>query len=409
MEDLFKLSRQYMHFLDRPYKRRFLVTDPFKNQMTILLGQRGIGKSTLIVQYLKSQIEKGGSEESILYFPADHFIRGARALYEIADQFNELGGRIICFDEIHKYSNWSQELKSIRDTFPRLKVIASGSSILEVDKGSHDLSRRAIIRYLNGLSLREYIEIETGHPFPVYTLNDILKNHESLARNITSLLEEIDTSRILIFFQRYLRKGYYPYYSEYADDPEFYATLEQNQHITIESDIPAIYPVINGATVKKMEQLISLIAQQVPFKPTLSHLTNALHISDQRILKTYFKYLEDACIINTVCKEGNRIAALEKPEKIFLNNTNQMYIYGENKISKGTLRETFFVNITSALFDVIYSEKGDFSIEDNTFEVGGKNKSFNQIKDLPNSFLALDDMEIGINKKIPLWIFGFLY
>lgn len=409
MEDLFKLSKQYMQFLDRSYKRRFLTTDPFKNKLTILLGQRGIGKSTLIVQYLKSQLGKEDSEESVLYFPADHFIRRTRALYEIAEQFNNLGGKIICFDEIHKYSNWSQELKSIYDTFPKLKVIASGSSILEVDKGSHDLSRRSIVRYLNGLSLREYIEIETGHSFPVYTLDDILKNHESIARDITSLLEKNHTASILVFFRKYLRKGYYPYYNVYADEAEFYSTLERNQHITIESDIPAIYPLINGATVKKMEQLISLIAQQVPFKPTLSHLTNALDISDQRILKTFFKYLEDAGIINTVCKEGNRIAVLEKPEKIFLNNTNQMHIYGEDKISKGTIRETFFVNIMSALFDVIYSEQGDFVIEDNTFEIGGNGKTFDQIKNVPNSFLVVDDVQVGIRKRIPLWLFGFLY
>jgi len=410
LEDLLKLSEKYITLLNRQYIRNFVRKDPFKTRLTIVLGQRGVGKTTAIVQYfLQRKAENSAMEKKLLYLPADHFLIGNRALYEIAETFSQLGGEIICFDEIHKYSNWSQELKSIYDTFPELKVIASGSSALEVHKGSHDLSRRAIVKQMPGFSFREYLEVITGKTFPIYTLEEILKTHERCANYIIDVLKKPKILRILNLFQDYLKKGYYPYFTECTSEEDFYFTLERSVHTTIESDIPSVHPSITAASIKKIIRLLSFIAQQVPFKPHLNKLTEILDLNDQRILKTYLKYLEDAGLINTVSKAGKGLSVLEKPEKIFLDNTNQVYAFGKQDSNTGNLRETFFVNVLSSRHSVFYSDEGDFMVNNHTFEVGGKNKSFKQIRNIKNSYVVLDDVESGINNKIPLWLFGFLY
>lgn len=410
LDDLFKLSEKYLITLNRQYVRNFVKKDPFKARLTIILGQRGVGKSTAIVQYLlQRNLENSATDKKILYLPADHFSIGNRALYEIAEIFCQLGGEIICFDEIHKYPNWSQELKSIYDTFPELKVIASGSSALEVHKGSHDLSRRSIIKQMFGFSFREYLEVITEETFPIYSLEEILKNHEQHAKDIIDTLKKSKNLKVLSLFQVYLKKGYYPYFTECASEDDFYFTLERSVHTAIESDISFVHPSITAASIKKIIRLLSFIAQQVPFKPHLNKLTEILDLNDQRVLKTYLKYLEDAGLINTVSKAGRGLSVLEKPEKIFLHNTNQVYAFGKQNSNTGSLRETFFINIMSSTHLIYYSDVGDFMVDNYIFEVGGKNKSFKQIRNIKNSYVVLDDVESGINNKIPLWLFGFLY
>lgn len=409
MEDLLSLSQQQLGLLIRDYKRKFIQDNPFSARMTILLGERGIGKSTSIAQYLDSLLTQGFSPKNILYLPADHFLLGKRALYEIAETFSLLDGKIICFDEIHKYLNWSQELKSIYDSFPQLKVIASGSSALIVQKGSHDLSRRAIVKKMYGFSFREFLELQTGASFPSFTLDEIINNHQELAHNCIKKLYQANQSKILAAFHQYLKTGYYPYFSTCASQEEFFSKLEQSAHATIESDIQSVYPTINGTSIKKIVSLLAILAQQVPFQPKMNQLTQLLELKDERTLKLYLKHLEDAGLITTVSKNGKGLSVLEKPEKIFFNNTNQIHAFGAQKTDIGAIRETYFVNAFSGIHNVYYSIQGDFIVKDYTFEVGGKNKKFTQIKDLPNAYLVVDDIEVGINNKIPLWLFGFLY
>lgn len=409
MEDLIELSNNYIEVLNRPYIRDFVKEDPFAARMTILLGQRGIGKTTSIIQYLISKYDGKLSSKGVLYLPVDHIQIGKRTLYEIAKLFRQLNGKIICFDEIHKYSNWSMELKSIRDTFPDLKIIASGSSTLEVQKGSHDLSRRAIVKYIGGYSFREYLEVITKMSFKKFSLEEILENHEEIARSITKQLQEALQLRILSIFQDYIRKGYYPYFIECSSEKEFFLTLEQSVHSSIEGDIQSVYPEITGVSIKKIIRLFGLIAQQVPFKPKLNKLTEILELSDIRTLKNYLYYLEKAKLVNIVSKVGKGLSIIEKPEKIFLDNTNQVFAFGNQNSNVGNIRETFFINSVSNVYNVVYSLSGDFCVEKYTFEIGGPNKKYNQIKDIKNSFLVIDDIEIGINNKIPLWLFGFLY
>lgn len=408
MQDLYDVSYYFISRLNREHTRDFLRNDPFRTRMTILLGQRGVGKTTIIIQYIAGQFEVKKESPLAMYLPADHILIGERSLYEIAQKFYESGGQLICFDEIHKYENWSQELKSIHDTFPDLKVIASGSSVLKVQKGSHDLSRRAIVRYLPGLSFREYMVLKLGLELDPISLEDIIINHRKIALELAEKFEVNDV-KVLSLFSDYLKKGYYPYFFQYKNKEDYFAALEQSVLATIENDLSAVYPNITGAVVKKIRRLLSFIAQQVPFKPTLSKLTGALDISDERALKTYLKYLEDAEIINVLSKSGKRLSTLEKPEKIYLNNTNQSYAFGNQSVDKGNLRETFFLNAVIRDHDVTYPEAGDFNVNGMIFEVGGKNKTFDQIKHLKSSFLALDDMGLGFENTIPLWLFGFLH
>lgn len=410
IEELFSLSQNFIRINNRGYVRYFLRTYPLNNRFSIVVGQRGVGKTTAIIQHILSSYKNDIFTNSALYIQADHFLVGGRSLYEIAEQFYNLGGEMICFDEIHKYPDWSTELKSIYDTFPKLKIVASGSSALEIYKGSHDLSRRAVVYKMFGMSFREFIEIELGINLKSAGLEDIINNHQRIAENIITAVEK-KGKKILALFKSYLEYGYYPYFREYKNRELFYLTLEQNIHTTLESDLIAIYPSLSGNSIKKIKKLLMIIASSVPFTPDLKKLKTMLDVGDERTLKTYLKYLEDAGIILTVSKGGRGLRELEKPEKIYLNNPNLIHaISSRMPLEIGNMRETFFLNMAETSHKVSSPAQGDFLVNGRyTFEIGGKNKDFSQIKDIKNSFLGVDNTEIGAGNKIPLWLFGFLY
>ncbi len=410
LEKLFSLSQNFIRINNRGYVRYFLRTYPLKNRFSIVVGQRGVGKTTAIIQHILSSYKNDIFTNSALYIQADHFLVGGHSLYEIAEEFYTLGGEMICFDEIHKYPNWSTELKSIYDTFPKLTIVASGSSALEIYKGSRDLSRRAVVYKMFGMSFREFIEIELGINLKSAGLENIINNHQRIADSITTAVEK-KGKKILALFKSYLEYGYYPYFREYKNRELFYLTLEQNIHTTLESDLIAIYPSLSGNSIKKIKKLLMIIASSVPFTPDLKKLKTTLDVGDERTLKTYLKYLEDAGIIQTVSKGGRGLRELEKPEKIYLNNPNLIHaISSRMPVEIGNLRETFFLNIVETSHKVSSPVQGDFLVDDKyTFEIGGKNKDFSQIKDIKNSFLGVDNTEIGVKNKIPLWLFGFLY
>ena len=395
-------SKKFLQRNNLPYQRYFIKEQRIKHRLSIITGQRGIGKTTTIAQYMQLH-----SDKKSLYVSMDSFIVGELSMYEIAEQFEQVSGELLCFDEIHKYSNWSQELKSIYDTFPNLQIIASGSSALEIHKGSHDLSRRAHILTMHGMSFKEFLELELNVELPKLKFEHILDKHTDIAFEIISKLKEYD-KRIVPLFKRYLKVGYYPYFLDVNDDDVFFDILEQNINISISSDLLFVYPSLDGNSIKKLKLLLKIIMQSVPFVPVIEKLKISLEVGDGRTLKDYFIKLEDAGIIKLLMKASSKgLKQLEKPEKIYLDNTNLLHI-AESEI--GTVRETFFLNALSQNHNVSYPKKGDFLVEEKfLFEVGGRNKSFNQIKDIENSFIAYDDVEIGHGNKIPLWLFGFLY
>ena len=410
LDDIFKLSRNFLKTFNKPYRRYFLEKYPLASRFSIITGQRGVGKTTTLIQKILSANDNDILSKNALYVPVDHFVVAGRSLYEIAEEFYNLGGKMICFDEIHKYAGWSGELKSIYDILQELTILASGSSAMEILKGSHDLSRRAIVYPMTGLSFREYMGFAAGIKTKPLALKNILKNHEKISYDIIAAVES-KKKKILALFKDYLQFGYFPYFMEFDDISLYYITLEQSIRTTIESDLLSIYPTLNGSSIKKIKKLLAVIAESAPFTPDLKRLKRIVEIGDERTLKNYLKYLEDGGVIISLTKKGSGLGALEKPEKIYLNNPNQIYaISSKGKENTGTIRETFFINMLSILHKVSMPQKGDFYVDNKyTFEIGGKNKSFKQIKDINNSFLAIDDVETGIGNKIPLWWFGFLY
>jgi predicted AAA+ superfamily ATPase len=410
LDDIFKLSSDFLKTFKKPYRRYFLDKYPLTSRFSIIIGQRGVGKTTAMIQKILSTNNDDIFTKNALYVPVDHFIVGGRSIYEIAEEFYNLGGKMICFDEIHKYAGWSGELKSIYDSLQKLTILASGSSAMEIQKGSHDLSRRAVVYLMTGLSFREYIDLAAEIKTESFVLKNLLEAHEKLSYDIITATES-KKKKILALFKDYLQFGYFPYFTEFDDIAMYYITLEQSIRTTIESDLLSIYPTLNGSSIKKIKKLLTVIAESAPFTPDLKRLKRIVEIGDERTLKNYLKYLEDGGVITSLTKKGKGLGALEKPEKIYLNNTNQIYaISSKGKENIGNIRETFFINMLSAMHEVSSPKKGDFLIDDKyTFEIGGKNKSFKQIKDIHNSFLAVDDIETGIGNKIPLWLFGFLY
>ncbi|KAF0218058.1 MAG: ATPase [Geobacteraceae bacterium] len=410
LNDLITLSQTFLRIRNREFKRYFLRDHSLTNRFSIIVGQRGIGKTTAMIQHLLERYEGDRYSRKALYLQADHFLVARSSLYEIADEFYKLGGEFICFDEIHKYPDWSMELKSICDTFPNLKILASGSSALEIAKGSHDLSRRAIVYRMYGMSFREYVGMDCGIYFDSMPLDSILSGHQQAADAVVGELEKKGL-KVLALFKEYLECGYYPYFREYEDKTQFYMTLEQNVHTTLESDLLAIHQSLNGSSIQKIEKLLSIISSLVPFTPDLKHLKNLLGIGDERTLKTYLKYLEDAGVILTVSKSGKGLRELEKPEKIYLNNPNLYYAMAEGRApDTGAMRETFLLNMLRTGHSVSVPGQGDFLVDDTiTFEVGGKNKDGRQIRNVANAWLALDGIEIGHGNRIPLWLFGYLY
>lgn len=408
-EEVIDLSRSFISLKYAKYRRYFIRQTPMKHRFSIILGERGIGKTTTVIQHMLDFVDGDFISDKILYVQADHFLVRSMSLYEITEKFTRLDGKVIAFDEIHKYPNWSIELKSIYDTFPDLRIIASGSSALQIHKGTHDLARRAIVYYMYGLSFREFIELKHEIELPTLTLNDILSNHVKIS---TEILQTIATKslKILKLFREYMEYGYYPYFLSFESIDEFKMTVEQNLHTTIESDLVAIYPHLTGNSIKKIKQLVTHLAKSVPFTPNWQQIKSITDIGDDRTLKTYFKYLEDSALVMALEAGSEKLKRLEDPEKIFLSNTNQLFAFGMQNPNMGTLRETFFLSSLRPIHSIAVARNTDFLVDQKYyFEVGGKNKTATQIKNLDRSFLALDDLEVGFKERIPLWLFGFLY
>ncbi len=385
-------------------KKRYLFESIDLNLKCIaILGQRGVGKTTLMLQMIKSKY----NNNKALYISIDSPFFQSISLYEFAKEFEQMGGEVLFVDEVHKYPNWSSHIKEIYDKLD-IKVIFSGSSILKISKQNGDLSRRAVVYTLENLSFREYLLFSDIENFKPLSLEDILTNHQSYAKDIVKQIKPLK------YFKEYLKVGAYPFFLE--DRSVYHKRVAQILNIILESDLPYINQ-IEMAQISKLKKLLYLLAVSVPFVPNITDLSQSTNISRPKIYE-YLQYLEDAKIINSLRSKDKGYSIMSKPQKLFMQNSNISYAVTQNP-NIGALRETFFVNqiknyyadSSSFLDEYIYSAKqGDFLVDGRyTFEIGGKNKSFKQIKDIPNSFIAADDIEVGFGDKIPLWLFGFLY
>lgn len=369
----------------------------WNNRVIGLKGSRGVGKTTLLLQHIKKNYKPSGK---ILYTSLDHFWFAENRLYHLADIFYKKGGEILFLDEVHRYPDWSVELKNIYDDFHDLKIVFTGSSLLHLEKSRADLSRRAVLYNMPGLSFREFLNFQTNNSFPTYTLQEIVNNHVEIAISVLEKLKPLE------FFQDYLKYGYYPFYLENIDS--FHQKLSEAVHTVLEVDIPQ-FEAIQTSHILLLKKLLQIISSSVPFKPNLQSISQRSGISINT-LKKYLYLLHRANIISLLHTDSKGMSNLSKPEKIFLQNTNLMYnLSGENQ-NIGNLRETFFLTNLKEVGKVEAAKSGDFFVNDKyTFEIGGKGKKQKQIKNISDSFIVKDEIETGNDNIIPLWLFGFLY
>jgi predicted AAA+ superfamily ATPase len=360
-------------------------------------GPRGVGKTTLLLQYIKQNLPL---DHTTLYASLDNIWFAQNSLLDMVDSFVKKGGKYLFLDEVHKYPDWSVVLKNIYDDYPELKIVFTGSSMLEILNARADLSRRAVIYHLQGLSFREFVAIQTGHEFPVVSLQDIVESHTEICRDILSKIKPFE------HFSKYLNSGYFPFFQEVPD--LYHQRLEEVVNMTLEIELPLLRKV-DISYIPKLKQLLQIISESVPFIPNVSKLSERIGIN-RNTLVSYLFFLQEAHITNNLYKDIKGITQMQKPEKIYLENTNFQFAFTPKNADVGNLRETFFINQVSYGHMVEYVKDGDFRIDRTyTFEVGGKNKTTEQIQGVKNSFVAADDIEYGNPKKIPLWLFGFMY
>jgi hypothetical protein len=361
----------------------------WESRMFGLVGPRGVGKSTMILQYIKENM----SRRRMLYVAADHLYFSSHTLVETIDAFAKEGGEQVFIDEIHKYENWSRELKQIYDSHPDVKVGFTGSSVLDIYKGFSDLSRRAPVFMMQGLSFREYLEMFHGIATPVRSLAEVLQ--------LEARLDGV--SHPLPLFKDYLQRGYYPF----SGDSNFDMRLRQVVNQTMEVDIPQ-YANMNASTGRKLKKLLAVIAQSVPFKPVMDSLATVIGVS-RNALPVYFLYMEQAGMIGQLRDDTGGIRGIGKVEKVYLDNPTLARLLGRESADVGNIRETFFYNQMRVTTNVISSRVSDFEIEGKTFEVGGRNKGKKQIEDAKEGYVVKDDIEYGSGNVIPLWAFGLTY
>lgn len=398
LDQLFLKSNDLIRLNNHKFKRYFIDSKDLSHRLIVILGQRGIGKTTTLAQL-------ASKNKDSLYLSLDD-IEISNDITSIIREFVLNGGKHLYLDEIHKSKDISAVLKFAYDNFKELNIVATGSSALEVLKSSHDLSRRAIVYKMSGMSFREYLGLRYGINLKAIELENLLESHQEIAVDIINTLKQKDLA-VIKLFREYLKAGYYPYYNDMPNDTTFYQTLRQSIEATIDSDLLSIYPNLNGNTARKLKILTHAISTNVPYQPNYSSLKSLVDIRDDRTLKEYLAMLDSAGLIRLLMKNELAIKNMDKADKIYLENTNLMYI---NSPDIGNVRETFFANQLGNITEIYSGKNGDFMVGNNfTFEIGGAKKGFEQIKDMPNSFIAADDIEVGVGNKIPLWLFGFLY
>ena len=403
MDALFRKSDRLLANTSMDIVREKMDEIHWNTKLVSIIGAKGVGKSTLIKQYLKQHYQPG--DRRVLYCSADTVDFSTRSLVELAEEFVIRGGELLAIDEIHKYkpgtTDWSREIKEIYELFPNLKMIVSGSSLLRLKEGDADLSRRAVKYTMPGLSFREALRFYRGLSFPVWSLEDILSHPYDLWQTVSSKCKPV------ALFKEYLEKGYYPFLLE--GEGEYYTKIEQVVNYIIETELPQICKV-DVANVRKLQALIAMICSETPFELNANKIATVLEIGRDTVVE-YLKYLGDAKVLNLLYSDKKKIGKLSKPDKVYLENANIMYALAPTKVEIGTLREVFAICSLSESHTVEYGKaQGDFKVDSKyTFEIGGRSKDFKQIAGLKDSYIFADDWDMPDGAKLPLWMLGFLY
>lgn len=397
MSILESLKEYSLLFLSKPspsYERELLNSINLNNRIIGIVGAKGVGKTTLLLQFMKKQ---SYDVSEMMYISVDHPLMSTTTILEIAKEFASMGGKLLVLDEIHNQDDFAGDLKTIWD-FLEINILFSGSSALHLENA--DLSRRALKYVLPTLSFREFIELETSLRFDKIKLADLLKNHTTYSAAILAKIKPLK------YFKDYLEYGFYPFYLEDKETSKI--KLSEAINKTIEVDLLKIYN-IDPKKVRNIKKILTMLCLSVPYKPNITSLAQSVEV-DPKTLYTYLTALQSGRIIRMLSLQSRGESIIKKPEKIILDNPNLFNALCQNP-DAGALRESFFTSIISnSMHTVCASQKGDFVVDEQfIFEIGGKNKGFKQIKDLKNSFVAADNIEVGFNNKIPLWLLGFLY
>jgi len=399
IDDIYRDSDRLLDALTTDYVRDIYDSIHWEGRMVCLKGARGVGKTTMLLQRMKQCVERG---VSCVYVSLDDLCFSAHRLLELVEYHSLYGGEYMFLDEVHRYpsENWAQELKNIYDKYPDMHIAFSGSSVLNIDSRKADLSRRCMFYDIPGLSFREFLEMEGVGKYAVCSLEDVLTHHDELVRAV------VPKKNIIAHFERYLARGYYPIYKD--ENLDYYMALRQVVSTIIDTDLPAAYK-LEYATLVKLKHLMTIIAHAVPFTVNVQRLGETIDTTRGTIIKM-FDLLSKARLVNLLYSGKTKLQQLAKPEKVYLENPNLMYALSPSEVNTGTAREAFFANQVGWQHALAYSDRGDFIVDDRyTIEVGGARKTFDQIRDQPNSYLALDNAVFGHQNKIPLWLFGFLY
>ena len=397
MDSLVEKHLQKISYTKTDFIRSIVDKIEWDSRLIGIKGSRGVGKTTLLLQYIKMHY---GTSSKALYVSLDNIWFSENKLSELVSRFVSKGGEHLFLDEVHKYPSWSQKIKNIYDDYPNLQVVFTGSSLLEILNARADLSRRAIVYHMQGLSYREYLAMYHKVELAPVTLDQILSNHINISAEVISRIKPLQ------HFSDYLKNGYYPFYQEKPS--QYYQKIEEVVNMILEIELPLLRAV-EIAYIQKIKQLLQIISQSAPFVPNVSKLSERIGISRNTLI-SYLYYLDEVRLINALYKEAGGITKLQKPDKLYLENTNLAYSLGSDNTEIGNMRETFFINQLIRGHKVTYSEKSDFIIDNKfTFEIGGKKKGNKQIADIENSYIVADGIEYGSGNKIPLWMFGLLY
>ena len=397
MQTLINISERLLLATTTTFARYLYHDISWEERLIGLIGAKGTGKTTMLLQHIKQHFPE---KQKALYASLDNIWFSKNSLWDLAEQFNAYGGTHLFLDEVHKYPSWAREIKNIYDSFPDLSVVFTGSSMLEIYRQGVDLSRRVISYELKGLSFREFLEFEYNLKLKKHSLEDILNHHREIANAI------IFDFKILPAFKKYLQIGYYPFYKN--SKANYYYAIQQIINKTLEEDFPAIEQ-IEYATVLKLKKMLAIISGMVPYQPNTVELAASMETARQLVVK-YLHLLDRAGLLMCIQDTKERLNALSKPNKVYLENTNIIYSLARDNANQGNIRETFFANQLRAKHNINTAKNGDFVVDEQyTFEIGGRNKTGEQIKNTSRAFVVADDIESGFQNKIPLWLFGFLY
>ena len=399
MQQLFERRDLLVKLASMKFVRDIMYEINWDAQLICIRGARGVGKTTLMLQYIKSHYKSMSRE--VLFVSLDMVYFATHSLVELAETFYKNGGRHLFVDEVHKYPNWSQEVKEIYDFFPDMRVVISGSSLLNILGGNADLSRRCVPYDMQGLSFREFLKLHHDIDIRKRPLEEILNTPEDLCAEV------MEKCQPLPLFKDYLRFGYFPFYLKNKN--YYYALVEQIVNYVIESELPQFFHV-EAAMTRKIKALMGIISSTLPFQVDATKLSGVIGVHRTTVINLLYM-LDKASLIKMIFEESKTIKKLQKPDKLYIENTNTLHAISSHSVDIGTVRETFCVNQLSHNHEVEYSkQKGDFLIDRKyTVEVGGRNKGFTQISGVENSFILADDIESPFGRKLPLWTMGFLY